>query len=590
MQFREVDSEVALILGQPERSMSTSLKLSHVKRYKDIAVLLMKYGRSDVVREAGWDDELKPANGTAVEPANPKAEQLASDLEAMGPTFVKLGQLLSTRPDLLPPPYIEALSRLQDKVEPFSYEEVEHIVTEELGVRISKAFAQFSTEPLAAASLGQVHRATLRNGRQVVVKVQRPNIREQVIEDLESLAEIAGVLDRRTKIGKRYHFSGMVEEFHKTLLAELDYRREAGNLTLLADNLSEFERIVVPRPVPDYSTARVLTMDYIAGHKIDGVSPVALLEVDGDALAEELFRAYLKQIFVDGFFHADPHPGNVFLTDDDRVALLDLGMVDRIGPRLQEQLLQMVLAVSEGRADEVSDIAIKIGETTDEFDEKEFRQRVEDVVGRTQDVTLGELQVGRVFLDMAQQAAETGIRMPQELTVLGKALLNLDGIGRVLAPDFDPSASIQRNSAKLMRQRMVKAMSPGNVYAGLLEMKDLVMRLPARVNKILDATASNKFGFKIDTGIDAGGLMGGLQTVANRITVGLVLAALIVGAAMLMQIPTSFTIWGYPGLAMLFFLAAAGGGLALVFRIALTDRQRRRATRHHAAKGRNGGP
>src|SRR6185503_16897894 len=384
MQFRKARSEFELILGLPERRMSTSLKLAHVKRYKDIAVLLVKYGRSDVVREAGWDDEIKPANG-AVGPVDPKAEELATDLEAMGPTFIKLGQLLSTRPDLLPPQYIEALTRLQDKVTPFSYEEVEAIVTEELGVRISKAFGEFSTEPLAAASLGQVHRATLRDGRQVVVKVQRPNIRDQVIEDLASLAEIAAVLDRRTKVGKRYHFSGMVEEFHKTLLAELDYRREAGNLTLLADNLAEFERIVVPRPVPDYSSARVLTMDYIAGNKIDGVSPVVLLEADGDALAEDLFRAYLKQIFVDGFFHADPHPGNVFLTDDGRIALLDLGMVDRIGPRLQEHLLQMVLAVSEGRADEVSDIAIKIGETTEEFDEKEFRQRVEDVVGRTQD-------------------------------------------------------------------------------------------------------------------------------------------------------------------------------------------------------------
>jgi ubiquinone biosynthesis protein len=582
MQIREVAGEVELI-------MSSSLKLSHVKRYKDIAVLLMKYGRADVVREAGWDDAIEPAKGTTALAANPKAEELAADLEKMGPTFIKLGQLLSTRPDLLPPPYIEALARLQDKIEPFSYEEVEHIVTEELGVRISKAFAQFSTEPLAAASLGQVHRATLRDGRQVVVKIQRPNIREQIIEDFSALAEIAGVLDRRTKIGKRYHFSGMVEEFHKTLLAELDYRREAGNLTLLADNLAEFERIVVPRPVPDYSAARVLTMDYIAGNKIDGVSPVVLLEADGDALAEELFRAYLKQIFVDGFFHADPHPGNVFLTDDGRVALLDLGMVDRIGPRLQEQLLQMVLAVSEGRADEVSDIAIKIGETTDEFDEKKFRERVEDVVARTQDRALGELQVGKVFLDMTKQAGEVGIRMPQELTVLGKALLNLDGIGRVLAPEFDPSTSIQRNSSKIMRQRMVKSMSPGNVYAGLLEMKDLVMRLPARVNKILDATASNKIGFKIDTGIDAGGLMGGLQTVANRITVGLVLAALIVGAAMLMNIPSRFTIFGYPGFAMLFFLGAAAGGLLLVLRIALADRRKRReAGRPHTTNGANG--
>jgi predicted unusual protein kinase regulating ubiquinone biosynthesis (AarF/ABC1/UbiB family) len=181
---------------------------------------------------------------------------------------------------------------------------------------------------------------------------------------------------------------------------------------------------------------------------------------------------------------------------------------------------------------------------------------------------------------MARHAGETGIRMSSELTVLGKALLNLDGIGRILAPDFDPTRSIQRNSARIMRQRMLKTMSPGNLYSGLLEVKDLVTRFPARVNKILDAATENKLGFKLDTGIDAHGFLLGLQTVANRIAVGLVLAALIIGAAMLMRIPTSFTIWGYPGLAMLFFLVAAGGGLILLLRIALHDRRRR----HEAAQ------
>jgi predicted unusual protein kinase regulating ubiquinone biosynthesis (AarF/ABC1/UbiB family) len=567
--------------------MSTSLKLAHVGRYKDIAVLLIKYGRSDVVAEAGWDGDLR--RNTPVPQAPAKAEELAADLEAMGPTFVKLGQLLSSRGDLLPAPYIEALARLQDDVAPFPFEDVERIVTEELGVRISKAFAAFDRTPLAAASLGQVHRAVLRDGRQVVVKVQRPDITKQVIEDLDALAEIAAVLDRRTKIGKRFQFADMVEEFRKTLLAELDYRREAHNLTTLADNLAEFERLVVPRPVPDYSTIRVLTMDYIEGAKVNSLSPVALLEIDGEALAEELFRAYLKQIFIDGFFHADPHPGNVFITPDGRLALLDLGMVARVAPRLQEQLLQMVLAISEARADEVGDVAIKIGATSPEFDEKEFRKRVDDVVARTQDATLGELQVGKVFLEMAKHAGETGIRMPPELTVLGKALLNLDGIGRVLAPKFDPTDSIRRNSSKMMRHRMLKTMSPGNVYAGLLEVKDLVTRLPARVNKILDATADNKFGFKIDTGIDAHGFMLGLQTVANRITFGLVLAALIVGAAMLMNIRTTFTIFGYPGLAMLFFLAAVAGGLFLLLRIAIADRrQRQEAAPPHRGNGRNG--
>jgi len=568
--------------------MSTSLKLAHVGRYRDIGLLLIKYGRSDVVTEAGWDGDVRHHHTDATEPA--KAEELAKDLEAMGPTFVKLGQLLSSRSDLLPAAYIEALSRLQDNVAPFPYADVERIVTEELGVRISKAFASFEEEPLAAASLGQVHRAVLRDGKPVVVKVQRPDIHKQVVEDLDALAEIAAVLDRRTKIGKRFHFSDMVAEFRKTLLAELDYRREAHNLTTLADNLAEFERLVVPRPIPDYGTTRVLTMDHIEGVKITNLSPVALVEMDGDALAEEVFRAYLKQIFIDGFFHADPHPGNVFITPDGKLALLDLGMVARLAPRLQEQLLQMVMAISEGRADDVADVAIKIGERSADFQEKAFRERVDDVVADTQDATLGELQVGKVFLDMAKHAGESGIRVPPELSVLGKALLNLDGIGRILAPDFDPTASIQRNSSRIMRQRMLKTVSPGNVYGSLLEVKDLVTRFPARVNKILDAAADNKLGLKLDTGLDAHGFMMGLQTVANRITVGLILAALIVGAAMLMNVPTRFTIFGYPALAMLFFLGAAAGGLVLLLRIAVADRRKRReAAPPHGTNGTNGG-
>lgn len=569
--------------------MSTSLKLAHVGRYKDIAILLMKYGRSDVVTEAGWNEDVR--NHPDVPAAPAKAEELADDLEAMGPTYVKLGQLLSTRSDLLPAPYIEALSRLQDHVAPFAYADVERIIEAELGVRISKAFLSFDAEPLAAASLGQVHRAVLRDGKPVVVKVQRPDITKQVIADLDSLAEIAAVLDRRTKIGRRYHFTDMIAEFRKTLLAELDYRREAHNLTALADNLAEFERLVVPRPVPDYCAMRVLTMDQIEGSKINSLDPVVLLEIDGNALAEELFRAYLKQIFIDGFFHADPHPGNVFITPDERIALLDLGMVARLAPRLQEQLLQMTLAISEARPDEVADVAIKISEKSPEFQEQVFRKRVEEVVEQTQDATIGELQVGRVFLDMAKHAGESGIRMPPELTMLGKALLNLDGIGRLLAPEFDPAAAIQQHANRIMRQRMVKTLSPGNIYGGLLEVKDLVTRFPARVNKILDAAADNKLGLKLDTGLDAHGFMLGLQTVANRITVGLVLAALIVGAAMLMNIPTRFTIFGYPGLAMLFFLGAAAGGLMLLLRIALADRRKRHeAARPHTTNGTARGP
>src|SRR5207249_2334636 len=209
-----------------------------------------------------------------------------------------------------------------------------------LGARLSKLFTEFDPKPTAAASLAQVHRAVMRDGRAVVVKVQRPGIRPQIVEDLEALEEAAEFIDAHSEIGKRYEFSSLLAELRRSLLRELDFKREAGNLVRLGSSLREFEKIIVPEPIEDYTTSRVLTMEYIPGKKITDVSPLRLLEIDGMALSEELFRAYLKQVLIDGFFHADPHPGNVFLTEDNRIALLDLGMVSHISDRFQENLLR----------------------------------------------------------------------------------------------------------------------------------------------------------------------------------------------------------------------------------------------------------
>ena len=321
--------------------MGISLKPQHLNRYRQIAWIFMKYGRSDLVKTTGLSEALEAEQRVAPAEAA-KANELAGDLEKLGPTFVKLGQLLSTRVELLPAAYLEALARLQDKVEPFSFAEVEKIVSAELGVRMSKAFSEFDDQPMAAASLGQVHRATLRDGRPVAVKVQRPAIREQMVEDLDALEEIAEFLDNHTELGKRYEFGQMLEQFRKSLLQELDYRQEATNLTTIGEELRHFEHIIIPAPIADYCTSRVLTMEFVPGKKITDLSPLARMDFDGAALAEELFRAYLEQILVSGFFHADPHPGNVFITADYRIALLDLGMVGRIMPRLQEDLLQLL--------------------------------------------------------------------------------------------------------------------------------------------------------------------------------------------------------------------------------------------------------
>ena len=550
--------------------MTLSLRPERLKRYRDIARLLYKYGRSDLVTRAGLTETLA-GEEAPLSPGSPDPEELPCDLERLGPAFVKFGQLLSTRADLLPPPYLQALGRLQDQVEPFPYSEVEGIVEQEIGVRISKGFESFDERPLAAASLGQVHRATLRGGRVVAVKVQRPEIRERVTEDLQALEDIAGLVDNHTAAGRQFALVEMVHEFRRTLFQELDYRREAHNLVRIADNLARFPRIVVPRPVDDYSTGRVITMEFIKGRKITALTPLVRQEIDGEALASELFRAYLHQIIIDGFFHADPHPGNVFLTDDGRIALLDLGMVSRLSPARQDQLLKMLLAVSDGNGDRAAALAVQIGDPQPDFDEPALSRAVIDLVASYRDAPLEELQVGRVMLEIARTAGRHGIRLPSELTMLGKTLLNLDQVGRKLAPEFDVNQALNEEAADLMQQRMRRGVSASNMFATALEAKEFLEHLPARVNKLLDAAVNNQLKVNIEV-IDEGAVIEGLQKVANRITLGLLLAALIIGAAMLMRVETTFRIMGYPGLAMLFFLAAAGGAAWLAFSILSSDK------------------
>jgi predicted unusual protein kinase regulating ubiquinone biosynthesis (AarF/ABC1/UbiB family) len=560
------------------RADNLKLTPEHLQRYKQIARLLWKYGRSDLLAQMDLDEALDVEERQPVpDPLRGLPEQLADDLEAMGPTYVKIGQVLSSRPDLLPDAYLKALTRLQDKVKPFGYEEVEEIVQSDLGVRISKAFAWFEPKPMAAASLGQAHLAALRDGREVVVKVQRPNIVKTIADDFAVLEEIAAFIDSHTEIGKRRRFSNTLEEFRITINNELNYEREAQNLVTIAENLADFPSIVIPQPVPDYCTRRVLTMDYIEGTKITKLSHVALVEANGAALAEEVFRGYLNQVLVDGLFHADPHPGNVFVTPECRIALLDLGMVGHITPRMQEHLLKVLLAVSEGKAENAVDVIVRVSETTDDFDATTFERRIGQIIVDHRDRALDQMDIGRTLLQVTQTAGEVGLYVPSELTLLGKTLLQLDQVGKILDPNFDPNASIRRNAAEIMSRRMKKTSTRGSVLSTVMEFKDFVAGLPLRLNKIMDAVAESEVQVKVKA-VDADLMMEGLQKIANRVTTGLILAALIVGASLLMRVETSFTILGYPGLAMLFFVFAAAGGIYLVVTIFVQDQKSARKT------------
>jgi predicted unusual protein kinase regulating ubiquinone biosynthesis (AarF/ABC1/UbiB family) len=553
--------------------MVISMRPQQVRRYGSIARLLAKYGRGDAASYARdrWRDVPGGSFDVQTEQQmTSDAAELATDLERRGPTFVKLGQLLSTRSDLLPAPYIEALSRLQERCSPAPTSAVEAVVAEEFGMPVDRVFASFDPVPLASASLGQVHRARLCDGRDVAVKVQRPGMVDQVVEDLEAIAQIAALADRYTETGKRFGFSPMVEEFRRSMLAELDYRREAANLRLLGRNLAGFDLILVPGPVDDYCTSRVLTMEFVDGRPLAEAGEPG---DDGPALAEALAGAYLHQLLEDGFFHADPHPGNVRITTDGRVALLDVGMVARLTRPIRDALLQLLVAMTDNDGEEAAGAALALGERRDdiEFDEPAFLRRVSDLVADQHALTVERLSPGAVVAEVSRIAAETGLRPRPELTMLGKALLNLDEVARRLDPAFVPTDAVRTYAAGLLRRRLVP--TPGRMLAATMDAKEFAEQLPGRFNKVMDALARGELTLNVQ-GVDEAQILQGIHSLANRLASAVILAALVIGAAMMMRVETPARLFGYPAVAIVCFLLAAGGGFGLLARILWTDRQR----------------
>ena len=526
-----------------------------LRRYSEIARLLVRNRSS--LRLVGEEAAASPDDPDLVR----EGERLASDLEDMGPTFVKLGQLLSTRADLLPPSHLASLSRLQDDVSPFPAEQAREIFRDEVGADVDDVFSEFEDEPVASASLGQVHRARLRDGRRVVVKVQRPGSDVQVTRDLEVLGEIAQVLDNHTDAGRRYGFGDLLEQFRRSLLDEVDYRHEASNLLRLGELLNSSGTIFVPRPFADLSGRRVLVMDEVEGRKVTELGRFGRLEVDGTRLADALTRAYLEQIFVHGFFHADPHPGNVLLMPDGRIGLVDLGMVGHLRSDVRMQLVKLLLAIEEGRGEDAAEVLVRLGRPLDDFDEARVLRDVADLVARRHGMSLAELRVGDLLTELSQACGAAGLRPAPELALLARALLNLDGVTRSLDEDFEPAEAIRAHSAEILSSQMTT--TGGSVLSTLVEAKDFVEQLPGRVNRIMEAVAHGELRVNVKA-FDEAEMLTSLTKVANRLAMGLVISALLLGAAIMTR--------SYPQVALAFFLVAAACGLGLIVSVVASDR------------------
>ena len=603
------------MLSAPAKRMILSPK--HLPRLAAIVGLFTNYGLREFAKRQGLLNlqgaGLAGSDGEGDGDVAGKAKAFRKRLVELGPAYIKLGQVLSTRPDLLPRPYIDELEHLQDDVPPMPLEQVEETVEAELHARLSKLFESFEPEPLGSASLGQVHAALLRDGRSVVIKVQRPNLREQLAEDIEFFHELASFLTEHTSAGSRIDLIGVVQQVERALADELDYRTEARNAAAFRKALATFPHILIPRVIDAYTTHKVLTTERIRGVKIDSIPPIARTEYDFSELAEEFAHAYLHQITDSGHFHADPHPGNVFIVlpgrenprtpaeaaaddrrlevrrgatalvesenqakaaavaapprDDPKLALIDFGMTAHLTGTMRDHIVRLLLAMAENHGDAAAETLIEIGQAPEDFDRAVYIRDVSALIAQHADQTVEDTPAGIILYEMITIAFREGLKLPAELTLLAKALFNLDAVTRSLDPSFNPTESIREYTSEIANKMARREMSPSRLFQIAAETSNLVRALPHRLDVFTQKLVADDFAVRVDTP-QLGSLLLGLEKVANRIFTGLVLGGLLVASGLLMAYQRSLGIVG--------FLIAAAIGLWMVARILISDRSSRK--------------
>ncbi len=458
------------------------------------------------------------------------AQAFREALEELGTTYIKLGQLLSSRPDLLPDVYIEELGRLVDEVPPVAWPEIEQVIADDIGL---DEFARLDPEPLATASIAQIHRALLKNGRDVVVKVRRPGIEDQVRVDLDLLRSTARMLHRRSATAQLLQVEALADELEVHLLEELNLAEEAHNTELIGSFVRESDGILVPAVIRPYVTERVLILERIEGEKVSrthGLEPE-----QARALANAFFRSYVHQVTVEGVYHADPHRGNVLLTPDGRLALLDFGLLGRVDDDTRRGLSLLLLAIAQNRADDVADLIISLSLTTVQSDQPAFLHDVRRKLPRYHWRPLSGIRAGEALADLQRIALRYQIRLPTSFALVGKTLAQADEIARTLDPELDPVGLLEADALEVMLVEAERRLEPKQLLANLYTQADPLFRMPRRVSHVVNELerGSLRVGI-VPTGLDE--LEGHLRSIANRLGAALIVSALLIGSALMARI------------------------------------------------------
>lgn len=507
-----------------------SKRMKHAHRYQEIIRAFLRNGFGYIVKDLGLSEAISLSlkkeshSNTSDFSHRTLGERIRILFQELGTTFIKLGQIASTRMDIFPENIIKELEKLQDHVPPIPSSEVNRILEVELGGRIETIFAEFHDIATASASIGQVHFARLHSGESVAVKIQRPRIRTVIETDLEILEDIARLMDTKLGWAKNYHFPDIVEEFSKSLRAELDYSIEGRNAEKIANQFMQDTSVHIPKIYWEYSTKTVLTMEFIEGVKINNLDLLTESGYNRKTIAEKFTQCMLQQILVDGFFHGDPHPGNVIIMPGEVIGLMDFGMVGHLSQEMKLQFVLLVISLKRGDSDGITNVLLQMGLFPDDVDINLLRFDVENIRNKYYDLPLSQLHLGEVIQELFTIAARYHIQIPAEFTMLGKSLMTLEGIVEFLDPECNIMSIAEPFAGKLMKERYQPKKIIDNVWEQIKEYSEFMSSLPKNIKELTTTVQKGKLHFNISTP-ELHILLERLDKISNRLSFSIVLLA-----------------------------------------------------------------
>jgi ubiquinone biosynthesis protein len=551
-------------------------RYSMIRRYGKIIDALIKYEFGYIVDRMGLRNfrplrsrirrKEKVLKDTDTVPT--KARMM---LEELGPTYIKLGQILSMRQDLIPPEYVNEFSKLQDDVQPFGMGEVEKLIREELGSETKDLFEYFEPVPIAAASIGQVHRAKLKSGEDVVVKVQRPGIRKIINSDLDIMYSIASFAEEHLPEARLYQPVGIVEEFERSIKAEMDYTQEGRNADHFARNFRDDPRIYIPKVYWDCTSTKVLTLEFIDGVKSSSFEELDSMGVDRQGIAIDVLKAFMKQIYDDGFFHADLHPGNVFILKDGRIALLDFGMAGFLSQDMRNLLIDDLIAITRGDTVLYIELLRELGSIDENTDLSALKMDIDQLIYKYYGRPLRQLNTALILEEMINLLRKYQVRVPSNIALLSKGAMTAESFGSLMDPDINLAVIAEPFAKKAIKDRLRLTNIAGSTYRDVSNWARVLHKAPIKIGHILDIAERGYLKLRFDPhGFDR--VVSEIDAASNRLSFSLIISAIIVGSSFIIQTGMEPHIWGVPLLGVIGFLMAGFLGMWLVIYILRTGR------------------